>query len=253
MTTAQALTAWYLYGVVDAGDLDVGTEARLVTEGPLAAVVTAVPLSEYGEEELAERLNDRVWLEQHALAHQRTLERVAAATAVVPFRFGAIYRELESVRALLRDRHRELVAALERVRGRVEIGVKAWAEPDRLAAALAGATADGSSGRGYLEHRLKEQQQARTAAARLSEIAHVAHARLIACAVDGVANRPQPPELSGREETMILNAAYLVDGGGDGLAAEASRLQAMHRDDGVTFEVTGPWPPYNFVDVRETS
>jgi hypothetical protein len=214
--------------------------------------VTAVPLSEYGEEELAERLNDRTWLEEHALAHQRTLERVAAAATVVPFRFGAVYRELEGVRALLRDRRDELTAALERVRGRVELGVKGWAERERFAAALAGATPGESSGRSYLEHRLKEQEQARTAAARLSEIARDAHARFMACAVDGVANRPQPRELSGREEVMILNAAYLVEDGGDRLAAEASQLQAMHQDDGVVFEVTGPWPPYNFVDLGET-
>jgi Gas vesicle synthesis protein GvpL/GvpF len=245
---APGTTAWYVYGVVDAAATIAPGRLRLVEEGPLAAVVSAVPLSEFGEEPLAERLNDRMWLEAHVREHEDVLRRVATDSTVVPFRFGVIYRDLADVAAMLRERQPELTSALERVRGRIEVGVKAWADGARAEASPAGQTPKGASGRAYLERRLGEQQRTKERGAQLGEIARAVHERLLRHADDGVVNRPQPRELTGRDEPMILNGAYLVAGDGAALAAEVAALQAEYGTHGVAFEVTGPWPPHNFVE-----
>jgi hypothetical protein len=234
-------TAWYVYGVVHVADAH-DAAVSVVQEGRLAAVVARVPLADFGEDVLAERLNDRVWLEEHARAHQDVLQEVAGRAAVVPFRFGTIYRELADVHAMLRERDAELAAALERIRGRVELGVKAWAPAAETLAAPEPAT-----GRAYLQQRLGARDAARAASAAVAETAQVAHDRLLAHAVAGVANRPQPRELTERDERMILNGAYLV-ADRDGFVAELERLRDEYRPRGVSFELTGPWPPYNFVD-----
>jgi hypothetical protein len=247
---APAASAWYVYGVVDAGAAPAPENVRLVEEGGLAAVVGAVPLADFGEDALAERLNDRDWLEEHARAHEEVLLRVAGATTVVPFRFGVVYRDLVDVAAMLQERHADLDAALERVRGRVELGVKAWADRARLEAALGDSSQADSSGRAYLERRRTERERAQRAGTLLAEIAQDAHERLLGRAVEGVANRPQPRELTGRDETMILNGAYLVADGG-ALADVVDVLEREHAPRGVTFELTGPWPPHNFVEARE--
>jgi gas vesicle protein GvpL/GvpF len=253
MIAAPGTTAWYVYGVVDASASIAPGRLRLVEEGPLAAVVSAVPLSEFGEEALAERLNDRAWLEAHAREHEEVLQRVGGDSTVVPFRFGVIYRDLADVAAMLRERQSELTSALEHVRGRVEVGVKAWADREQTGASLGGAHPNGTTGRAYLERRLSEQERLRRAGALLAEIARAAHERLLRHAEDGVANRPQPRELTGRDEVMILNGAYLVAGDGAPLAAEVAALQGEHGVHGVSFELTGPWPPHNFVETREES
>src|SRR5205823_3446944 len=98
---------------------------------------TTVPLEEFGESQLQERLNDPVWLEEHAREHEEVLQRVLSSTTVVPFRFGAVYLDADGVRELLRDRGTELRAALDRVRGCVELGVKLWADPAEVEAHLA--------------------------------------------------------------------------------------------------------------------
>ena len=46
MIAAPGTTAWYVYGVVDASASIAPGRLRLVEDGPLAAVVSAVPLSE---------------------------------------------------------------------------------------------------------------------------------------------------------------------------------------------------------------
>jgi hypothetical protein len=46
---------------------------------------------------------------------------------------------------------------------------------------------------------------------------------------------------------MAMNTAYLVAADDDALVAEVERLRGEHPD--LMLEVTGPWAPYNFVDV----
>jgi hypothetical protein len=242
-------TGWYVYGVAEQQD---GLEAiaQVVGRGRLAALVAEVPLDEYGQEALRERLNDRAWLEEKARAHEEVLQAVAEITPVVPLRFGTIYDELSDVERLLEARGSSFESALERVRGRVELGVKAWSDPSRLAAAVGGGepTADEPSGRAYLQRRQREQRLSAEVAARSAELGEEAHRRLLAVAVEGVANRAQSRELSGRDEPMILNGAYLVAAGDDALRAEVDRLAVEHEPLGITYEVTGPWPPHNFVE-----
>jgi hypothetical protein len=158
----------------------------------------------------------------------------------VPLRFGAIYHDLADVRRLLDDRAEHFEVVLERVRGRVEIGVKVWFDPTRVARPAA------ATGREYLQRRRDELSSARDAAA----LAASAHDRLAAFAEGAVINRPQPRELTGRDEQMLLNAAYLVFES-DELAREVARLGDEHADAGLTFEMTGPWPPYNFAETEQ--
>ena len=124
MSETAAATGWYVFGIVDADTAVDGVE--LVRNGSLAAVVAEVDLAEFGEEALRERLNDRAWLEETALRHADVLQRVAADHAVVPLRFGTIYDARDDVAGLLEARGDEFRAALARVRGRVELGVKVW-------------------------------------------------------------------------------------------------------------------------------
>jgi hypothetical protein len=47
---------------------------------------------------------------------------------------------------------------------------------------------------------------------------------------------------------MLLNGAYLVPDGDERFAAEVALLAEEHAAAGITFELTGPWPPYNFAE-----
>jgi len=254
-------TGWYVYGVVESDVLSDDAVAgadrlRLVRRGALAAVVGPVDLGEFGETEIVERLNDPAWLEEKARAHDDVLERISRDATVVPLRFGAIYLVLDDITDLLDERREELLEALERVRGRVERGVKAWADRERLEAALAHEQPQPdepeSAGRAYLWRLQAERVVAARAAALLRDVASSAHERLRRVAVVGVANRPQPRELTQRAEQMLLNGAYLVPAGDLALEREVDALAAELCGLGVTFELTGPWPPYNFVGPVQT-
>src|SRR5581483_5044666 len=106
--------------------------------------------------------------------------------------------------------------------GHVELGVKVWVDRRVLERTLAAENEPQAGGEGaaYLRRRAREQELARELAERCSRLAEEAHRRLSAVAAGAVANRPQPRELTGRSEDMVLNGAYLVLDGDDRLRAE---------------------------------
>ena len=257
-TTATAL---YLYGVVGAGRLDAEAFAgidsvdgerpvRLVPAGGVVAIVSDVPLEEFDEETLPARLNDLAWLEEAARAHEAVLERALARTAVVPFRFCTVYRREDDLLRFVVEREDELLRVLAQVKGRVERGVKGLVARETLERELRALTDEGGgdaeAARADLLRRQREQQVAAESARFLADCATAAHARLERVAVASVLSAVRPPR-PGDEETMFLNAAYLVPAGDESLAGEAASLAAEYEPFGIRFELTGPWPPYNFV------
>jgi hypothetical protein len=249
MIDSSADTALYGYAVVgpvsDELREELGDGLELIGTDELAVVVGSVPLSDFGEDVLEKRLNDREWLAETATAHEAVVHRLLACTTVAPLRFGSLHRNAASVESFLEAHDAEFRSTLERLRGRVEFGVKVWLEPRERSEPRPAAT----SGRGYLEQLRRDRDSAATAQEDLDERLTRIHETLLRAGVAGRVNRPQPRELTGATAEMVLNAVYLVPAGDDALFSEVQRLKEQHPD--LEFELTGPWAPYNFVEEPE--
>ncbi|MEU5993681.1 GvpL/GvpF family gas vesicle protein [Spirillospora sp. NPDC047418] len=128
-------------------------------------------------------------------------------------------------------------------------GLAPRAEP--LTGPRPAAPASGSSGAGagtaYLRRRQEERRRRADAGRRVSEQAGAVHAELADHAVASRHHPPQDPRLSGRPGTQILNTAYLLDE--EQVAGFLAVTRAAgERLAGIEVEVTGPWPPYSFID-----
>lgn len=247
---------WYVHGVIPAADAQAADGLPGVTsehpvcalvEGPVAALACRVPAEEFDERALREQLEDLAWVERVARAHESVLDELLPATTVVPMRMCTVYRAEDAVRAMLRDERAALTVALDRFAGATEWGVKAFAatpDPPRRAAAPARA----ASGTDYLLARRRQRDEAAVGARELEAAASEIHGTLAAIARDARAGRPQPAELTGRSEPMILNGSYLVQA--SALDAFHHALDGLHRRlrrTGIELESTGPWPPYHFL------
>jgi hypothetical protein len=248
MTESGAGTAWYAYAVVGPVTPELraglGRGLDLIGTEEAAVVGTDVPLADFGEEVLPDRLNDRRWLEHAATRHAAVVQELLPLTTVVPLRFGSVHHGQAAVARFLEAHRDEFRATLDRLRGRVEYGVKVWL--DTKTAAPTASAPPPATGREYLERRRRAADHAAAAGAELDDRLREIHARLLAAADEGALNRPQPRELTGSTREMVLNAAYLVPAGSRALLDELDRLRAEHAD--LELEATGPWAPYNFVE-----
>jgi hypothetical protein len=197
------------------------------------------------------------WLERTARAHEAVLEATLAQSTLVPLRMCTLYESADGVRRMLVERHEVLLAALDGLDGRYEWAVKVIVDRDRLMDAArravapddpAGSSASRGEGGAYLLKRRSDRAVREAADALRADIAERVHARLQDWAIDAVTRPAQNPELSGHEGDMALNGAYLVERERtDDLRGLIAELEEHHRQWGVRIDLSGPWPPYNFV------
>ena len=231
-----------------------GRPVERINARGLAVLVSRVPAAEFAAAPLTRNLNDLAWLERVARGHEAVLDATLAQSTIVPLRMCTIFEGDPGVREMLEQQHEALDEALKALEGRLEWAVKVLVDRDRLMDAARpqsgepGEAAPAGEGGAYL-YRRRAERGAREAASRLAaNTAEQVHARLQDWAIDARTRPPQNRELSGHEGEMVLNAAYLVERERiDELHQIVVELEEHHRGLGVRIELTGPWPPYNFV------
>jgi hypothetical protein len=152
--------------------------------------------------------------DENARAHDDVLQTVLldrGGRTVVPMQFGSVFKNARALKNVLRGGRRAFTKSLREVDGLAEFGVKLVAEED--------ATVDA--------------EEIRTAAGE----------RLAAASVGEEAN----DRFSDR---LVMNRSYLVER--DERASFDEAVDAITDDYGdvLTVQYTGPWPPYNFVDIE---
>jgi hypothetical protein len=224
----------------------------------LAVLVSRVPAAEFGAESLRENLNDIAWLERVARAHEAVLDQVMPQTTLVPLRICTLYEDAQGARRMLEKERTVLTKALESVAGRQEWGLKLLVDPERLlaharessreatsiAAEVEGATEAGA----YMLRRRLERHVREMADGIAEELIVDVRDRVESLGFEYVTRPPQNRELSQHEGEMLMNVACLVDEEGlDRLRELATGVGQDYQSLGARVEMTGPWPPYNFV------
>jgi hypothetical protein len=226
-----------------------GRSVRTVRSAGLDAVVSPVDLAEYGEEALRRNLEDIGWLESTARAHHLVVATASGAGPVVPARLATVYRGAAGVTGMLDERRQELSAALTRLEGREEWGVKAFAVPDMAVTATAPAGTGGAgAGAAYLRRRRDQLTARETGQQAALKAAEAVHQELGARAEAAARHRPHDRRLTGEAGTMVLNGAYLVEARRAAEFADAVTDLAGHHP-ALRLTLTGPWPPYSFADL----
>lgn len=270
-TANQSVT--YVYGVARALR---GSEAAslqlegIVPEAPvhslvhanLMAFVSAVPAAQFGPSEFRSSLNDAAWMKDRILGHEKVLEELRSSYNVVPFRFGTIYLDSSKASNAIALHRAELCEALDRIGDASEWGVKLYCDQDTLRRQTEIESGSIRQLRDTLEHaspgaRFFLQKKYVTALDRAAEATVASWMERIrqsldSCACESTEIEVQPAAVHGRSADMVMNAAYLV-------AEESLRdfrqtiagLQVEFSARGFDYELTGPWPPYHFVSIRQ--
>ena len=165
------------------------------------------------------------------LAHAQIVEAIAAVNdAVLPARFGHGYADEDALVASIRERRAQLVEALARVRGCVEVGLRVFTD----AAPANEERRNGYTGRDYMLARLRQVETAERTAREL-------HEAVAAAARDSTYATLVTPQL-------LLSAAYLLPG--SEVTSFKAAVEAANSDyPDLTLVCTGPWPPYSFAVV----
>jgi hypothetical protein len=245
---ADARTGKYVYCIIKSaqplrfGKTGIGderAEVYTINYRDLAAVVSDVPIG------LLDSTRENV------LSHERVNEVVMHDHTVIPMSFGTIFKTSDDTVELLRSAYDAFGDVLAKMQNKFEFGLKVLWDRDLVIRQIEQDDED--------IHRLKNEislQKGSTYFARMQ------YGRAIDTALQArseryvyeilewlrdvaVASRINKPI----GDRMIMNAAFLV------LRDQEAAFDAMVKSiatqhDRLMFKYTGPWPPYNFVNIR---
>jgi hypothetical protein len=226
-----------------------GGRVEAIVEGDLLGATSVVPASDYEEEPLNARLQDLEWLAPRAASHQEVNGRLLElADAVVPLAFGAIYRDEEGVRELLRARSDDLADRLRAVEGRAEWIISIERDgsappPGDAVRALDAEIAAALPGRAFLlgkrrDEVIREERRTRDAAV----------AEETWSTIEAIAERVyREPLIDDPLAEAIARFSVLARRDREvELGDVVRRLGAAGTSDGYRVRLSGPWPAYRF-------
>jgi len=250
----------YVYGIVVAdrtpslarvpAGLPGASPVRLLEIGAGRYLAVAdVKARDYGEDAINRRLANLDWVSRAAIAHEGVLEALAAKATVLPMKLFTIFtNDARALADAARNRSR-IDALVKRVGGHDEFGIRVVL--DRAAAArrqtdAPPVRASRASGVAYLQRKKAQRDAAAELAARARDTVADLYDRLARRA--RLARRRSASELPVDTGPLLLDAAFLVPRAKARAfrreVAREARTLARH---GYGVTLTGPWPPYTFV------
>jgi hypothetical protein len=238
----------YVYCIIEAPDalrfgaIGIGTDPSdvyTVHYKNLAAVVSDAPL------EVLDSTRENV------LAHERVNETVMREHTVIPMSFGTIFKTREDIVELLRSAAEAFGDVLNKMQNKLEFGLKVLWDRDQAVREVEADDEDISRLKKEISGQKGPTYFARMQYGRLVDSALQQRSeRYVADILDqlrdvSVASRVNKPI----GDKMIMNAAFLISRDQEN-AFDAKVKSIASRFDKLTFKYTGPWPPYNFVNIR---
>jgi hypothetical protein len=218
-----------------------GDDVYTIHHGGLAAVVSDTLVQPYDP------------TRENALAHEHVNETVMKEFTVIPMSFGTVFRTEEDVIEFLKATSDALHDVLEKMKDKIEFGLKVNWVPEMV---IREVEEENEEIRRLKEeitsNRLTSTYFARMQLGRLIERAmgekSDTYVRAIYNHLRDYAIASRHNRLIG--DKMILNAAFLVEREKASLFDQQVQEIALRYEGKLKFLYTGPWPPYNFVNIR---
>jgi hypothetical protein len=239
----------YVYCIVrsdrqrEFGAIGIGGGQRVFTVAfdDLAAVVSDTPIVIY------DPTRDNV------LAHEFVNETVMKEFTVIPMSFGTVFRSEDDVTELLRSTYQAFSDVLDKMQDKIEFGLKVLWDRERVIANLERENDE--------IRRLKDEISRHTTTS--TYFARMQLGRLVDSALEEISSRYvadihealKPAAVASRSnkpigDRMIVNAAFLVDRAQEQAFDERVKDTSRRYEDVLSFKYSGPWPPYNFVNIK---
>ena len=224
----------------------------------IVAVASMVSGEKFSGPSAEARMQDLSWVGPRACWHERVVEEVMCHSPVLPVRFGTIFSSVEILEKVLKRHHNAICHFLHWVADKEEWAVKGLLTRARAKeavvstarAAYAEQLASSSPGKRYFQERRIRENAEKELACRLEETCRAVAADLNRRASDFRRRNVLPHNTEGTE--MVANWAFLVPRNAvSEFRAQVEKANSAPAQQGLHFELSGPWPPYSFCPCLE--
>jgi hypothetical protein len=240
--------------------IDGKSQVRKVLYKDIEAVVSQIDLKKFGSKEIARRAREDVaWIVKHAQRHEAVIEAAMGAKkdiAVIPTKFGTLFKNQNNLDKALQQNFQKFKKILGKLVGKQEWSVKVYVKRDAFRKKLVSENKDIQrqlkkakqlpQGVDYFKEIDIEKQIEELVDQKIEQKSREFLKILKTEAVNWSEGKALSTELAGKLEPMILNSAYLVEHKKFKNFEKKVKV-LMHTNKNYIFDMTGPWPPYNFI------
>jgi hypothetical protein len=191
-------------------------------------------------------------IKENLIAHQNTISQIMNDYAVIPMSFGNVFQSKEVVRSLLEVLYDEFQQLFPNLENKIEVGLKVIGKKDWLESkiqqnnqiGMIKQEIDRKSESASFYDRIKLGEMAKQFFDVLQEEALMD----IFTPLTELAEASKENEVIG--DRMLLNSAFLIDRNNEELFDKKVNELYEKYCERYEFNYTGPWPAYNFINIR---
>ncbi len=228
----------------------------------LYAIGKTVRSSEYSQENLKKGFSDLPWIETQTREHVQVICEVMKHCVVLPCKFATVFTSVENMENFVREYAPSLKENLRCVADKEEWSVKIYCDRDKLNEKIGEISEKVNSfeqeiikskpGKAFLLKRKKAELLETEAELILQNYGRQCFSQFQDISEQIKLNTLLPREATERTYDMIFNAAFLIHKQRiETMLNLAEHLQTSYRNVGMFLDVTGPWPPFSFISMKE--
>lgn len=243
--------------------IDNMNEVYVIPYKELEAIVSRILLDEFDSEEIKRKAQENLdWIKEKIVIHEKVVEeamkRNGKVMSVIPMKFGTIFAGEKSLTKTLDEHYEQFKTALNKLEDKEEWGVKMYltgkgqieetikAESE-IIKEIEWKIAGLPEGIAYFHESELKEALSNEVVKKINKIKKNIYEELKLNAEDAIECKILEKEITGRLESMILNASYLIKTEMvEEFIQSAERKNKELNPQGFSLEYSGPWPPYYF-------
>lgn len=221
----------------------------------IVAVLSRVSLEDFSGSSLERNLQEISWVGPLAYRHQTIVSEVMVYSSVLPARFGTIFSSLRRLEKRMLIHYTAIDRFLHKVVNKEEWAVKGFLDREIARKHLTARNFSRDDeqlstlppGKQYFQKKRAVSTAEKTLNQQLKSVLEEAWSHLKSYASDCCERNVLSRNATGKDVDMVMNWAYLISQEGvKDFCGCIDRINSRQGKYGLTFELTGPWPPYSF-------
>jgi hypothetical protein len=228
----------------------------------IQAIARYVSSADYSEDNMKKNFGDLNWIDVHTREHIRIINLVMKYATVAPFKFGTVFKSIESLAHFFTEYQELLLENLNYLEGKEEWGLKLFCNNQVFTEFIKQNCNDfkiieqqineSKPGKAFILKRKSTEILKEETHKQLKIWGQFCFDQIEKLCCKTRINPLLPNELTERSDDMVLNIACLI---------EKMQVQVLLRkidsfkDDfqkaGLICDATGPWPPFSFTTTMQ--
>lgn len=226
----------------------------------IEAVITKVDPEAFGSKGIETNFENPAWLQEKIKNHHKVIEQAMKYGSVIPLKFLALFQSEKELKNILKKQYRKFQKLLDKLRGKIEIGVKVYLinkqelaiaikQEDKELIEMNKKRLSKPIGIQYfLEKKIQEKLLDKIDEQIDRSIKKIVQALSFFSVEKPVINKSLPGQFTDENKELVINVSFLLSKEGlEEFQRAIKRLYDYYLAKGLYITYNGPWPPYNFV------